>query len=85
LTLYEAPLVLGLLMILFYFAQTVDAWGAILAMLGLGVYLVARGADTVLLTIWLGNLLILVRKHRRELREPVRLSPRVLKLLRQEH
>jgi glycerol-3-phosphate acyltransferase PlsY len=76
LTLYEAPLVLGLCMILFYFAQTVDAWAAILAILGLGVYLVIRQADAVLLTIWLGNFVILVWKHRHALHEPLRLNPR---------
>jgi glycerol-3-phosphate acyltransferase PlsY len=85
LTLYEAPLVLGLLMILFYGVQAVDAWSAILAMLGLGVYLAVRNADAVLLTIWLGNLLILVWKHRHALRQPMRLHPRFLKLLGQAH
>ena len=85
LTLYEAPSVLGVCMILSYFAQTVDAWGAILAMLGLGVYLLARQAGAVLLVIWSGNLAILVWKHRRALREPIRLSPWLLKLLRQAH
>ena len=85
LTLYEAPSVLGVCMILSYFAQTVDAWGAVLAMLGLGVYLLARQAGAVLLVIWSGNLAILVWKHRRALREPIRLSPWLLKLLRQAH
>lgn len=85
LTLYEAPSVLGVCMILSYFAQTVDAWGAILAMLGLGAYLFARQAGAVLLVIWSGNLAILVWKHRRALREPIRLSPWLLKLLRQAH
>jgi len=85
LTLYQAPLVLGALMILFYAVQKVDAWSAILAMLGLGVYLTVRNADAVLLTIWFGNMLILVWKHRHALRQPMRLEPRLLKLLGQAH
>lgn len=85
LTLYEAPLVLGLLMILFYFVQKVDAWGAILAMLGLGAYLIVRQADAVLLVVWLGNFVLLVWKHRHALRQPLQLSPRLLKLLDQAH
>lgn len=85
LTLYEAPLVLGGFMLLFYFTQSVDAWNAILAMLGLGAYLVARQVDAFLLTIWLGNFALLFWKHRGALREPLRLRPRLLKLLRQEH
>lgn len=85
LTLYEAPSVLGVCMILSYWAQTVDAWGAILAMLGLGAYLLARQAGAVLLLIWFGNLAILVWKHRHALREPIRPSTRLLKLLGQAH
>ncbi len=85
LTLYEAPSVLGVCMILSYLAQTVDAWGAILAMLGLGAYLLASQAGPVLLAIWSGNLAILIWKHRRALRQPIRLSPRLLKLLGQAH
>lgn len=83
LTLYEAPLVLGFFMVLLYFAQSVDAWGAILAMLGLGAYLLTRQAESFLLAIWLGNFIILLWKHRAALRQPIRLSPRLLKLLGQ--
>lgn len=85
LTLYEAPSVLGVCMILSYLTQTVDAWGAILAMLGLGAYLLVRQAGAALLVIWSGNLAILIWKHRRALREPIRLNRRLLKLLGQAH
>jgi glycerol-3-phosphate acyltransferase PlsY len=84
LTLYEAPLVLGLFMLIFFFGQTVDAWGAVLGMLGLGGYLIARQAQVFLLAVWLGNLIILVWKHRVELRQPMQLSPRLAKSLRRE-
>lgn len=84
LTCYEAPLVLGLFMVLFYSAQTADAWGAVLAMLALGAYLVTRQADSVLLAVWLGNLAVLIWKHRRALCQPIRLRPRVLRLFSQE-
>ncbi len=80
LTLHEAPLVLGLFMVLFYSAQTADAWGAVLAMLALGVYLTARQADSALLAVWLGNLVVLIWKHGRALGQPIRLRPRVLRL-----
>lgn len=83
LTLYEAPLVLGLGMTIFYLLFTPDAWAAMLAMLGLGAYLLIRDAGAVLFVIWLGNLVILVWKHRRALREPLRLAPRLMKLLGQ--
>lgn len=82
LTLYEAPLVLGLGMTLFYFAQTVDAWGAILGMLGLGLYLLWRQAEIYLLLVWLGNLALLLWKHRLALRQPMRLNPRLARFLR---
>ncbi len=85
LTLYEVPVVLGLCMIFFYFVQTVDAWGVILAMFGLVGYLVVRQADASLLAIWLCNFLILVWKHLPALRQPIRLRPRLLKLLGQEN
>lgn len=84
LTLYEAPLVLGGFMLLFYLAQSVDAWNAILAMLGLSAYLVARQVDAFLLAIWLGNFALLLWTHRGALRQPLHLRPRLLKLLGQE-
>lgn len=85
LTLYEVPLVLGFFMVLFYLVQTVDAWGAILAMLGLGVFLGVRQAEPYLLIVWLGNLVILIWKHRHALGQPIRLRPRLFKLLGQGH
>lgn len=84
LTLYEAPLMLGSFMLLFLLLQTVDAWSVILGMLGLGAYLVARQAESFLLAVWLGNLIILVWKHRRALRQPMHFSPHTLKLFGQK-
>jgi glycerol-3-phosphate acyltransferase PlsY len=80
LTLHEAPLVLGLFMILLYIALNADAWAAILAMLGLGAYLVVRQAGAVMYAIWFGNFIILVWKHRFCLRQMPQPSPRVVLL-----
>ena len=75
LTLAQAPLVLGLFMMLFYFIISVDAWAVVLSMLGLLANLVIQRADVALLVVWLGNLAIIVWKHRRELRQGLRLKP----------
>ncbi len=73
LTLWEGPTVLGLLCGAWMAVQERDAWSALLAMAGLGVYLLARGVSGLLLLIWLGNMLLLVWTHRRELRAGPRL------------
>ena len=73
LTLWEGPMVLGLLCGAWLTVQERDAWSILLAMTGLGVYLLARGASELLLLIWLGNIWLLVWTHRRELRAGPRL------------
>jgi glycerol-3-phosphate acyltransferase PlsY len=80
----EGPMVLGLFLGLFYLLQTVDAWSVILGMLGFLAWLLLRQADPVILVIWGGNMLVLVWKHRRDLRQPLRLRPFFLKLLRRD-
>jgi glycerol-3-phosphate acyltransferase PlsY len=80
----EGPMVLGLFLGLFYLLQTVDAWSVILGMLGFLAWLLLRQADPVILVIWGGNMLVLVWKHRRDLRQPLRLRPFFVKLLRRD-
>lgn len=80
----EGPMVLGLFLGLFYLLQNVDAWSVILGMLGFLAWLLLRQADPVILVIWGGNMLVLVWKHRRDLHQPLRLRPFILKLLRRD-
>lgn len=75
LTLVQAPLMLGLFMALFYFTVGADAWAVVLSMMGLLAHLLLQQADGTLLTVWLGNLAVIVWKHRRELRQWPRLKP----------
>jgi len=72
-TLAEGPIVLGLFFALVLALQTANAWSVTLGMLGLGAHLALRGFDAPVLAIWIGNLVILLWKHRRDLREPIRL------------
>jgi glycerol-3-phosphate acyltransferase PlsY len=80
----EGPMVLGLFLGLFYMVQTADAWSVILGMLGFLAWLLLRQPEPVILGIWGGNMLILVWKHRRDLRQPLHLRPFILKLLRRD-
>jgi glycerol-3-phosphate acyltransferase PlsY len=82
LTLWEGPTLLGLLSGLFFLPQTADAWSSILGMLCFLAYLLLRQADSATLVIWIGNILILLWKQRRDLRQPIRPRPWVSNLLR---
>ena len=75
LLLAQAPLVLGLFMALFYFTVSVEAWAVMLSMTGLLAHLLIQQLDITLLAVWFGNLVIIVWKHRRELRQGPRLKP----------
>jgi len=70
LTLGEVPLVLGLLLGLWFGIVAVSGWAVLLAMLGLLVYLLMFHPDPLLLAVWGGNTLILVWKHRQDLKQP---------------
>lgn len=63
----EALAVQATLLVLGYAVQTVSAWAVIFSMTGFLIYLVLRGADAALLALWVGNLAILLWKHRQEL------------------
>jgi len=76
LTVYRAPLVLGGLLILFLLILSNSAWAMMFGMVGMLVCLLVSQSPPEFLAIWIGNLLILIWKHRQELRQPISLNPR---------
>jgi glycerol-3-phosphate acyltransferase PlsY len=85
LTLWEGPTLLGVLLGIFFLLQTADAWSLILGMLCFLAYLFMRRADATKLAIWGGNMLILLLKQHRDLRQPIRPRPWVSSLLKRGH
>lgn len=71
LTLYEAPIVLGLMLFYWYKQITVSGWALMAAFVSLGVYLLLARRDPVLLAVLAGNMLIAVLKHRADLAQPL--------------
>jgi glycerol-3-phosphate acyltransferase PlsY len=67
-SLYAGPSLLGLFFVLFYFSLDSGAWAAISGALAFGLILLISRQPISMDLIWAGNLLILVWKHRRELR-----------------
>jgi glycerol-3-phosphate acyltransferase PlsY len=72
LTLWEGPTVFGVLLGLCGLAVRNDGWRVVFALLGLLGWLLARGADPVLLSVWAGSAAVLAWKQRHELAQPVR-------------
>lgn len=72
LTLWEAPVLIGSLFILFYLFQENDAWSVIFGMIALLVLLLYRWHHPEFLVIWAGNIVILSFKHLAELARPPR-------------
>jgi glycerol-3-phosphate acyltransferase PlsY len=60
----EAPILLGILLGFFFLIQTADAWAVILSMGIFLAHLALRQVSLVLIAIWVGNMLILLWKHR---------------------
>lgn len=81
LTRWEGPTILGILIGIAFRLQSVDGWSVIFAMLGLLAYLLLRQAETYILAIWLGNILILSWKHRHDLQQRIELKPPIKKVL----
>jgi glycerol-3-phosphate acyltransferase PlsY len=75
LTLYQVPLVLGLLLGIFIVLLTNNGWSTVLGFAALVVYLLLIAAPAWMLGVWLGNLLIVVYKHRSDLKQPNTLRP----------
>jgi glycerol-3-phosphate acyltransferase PlsY len=84
LTVWEGVGVLGALMGFWALLIDNDSWSVILALAVFGGYLLLRGAPLAVLAVWLGNLLVLLVKHRQDLRERLRARPYVAKLFRRE-
>jgi glycerol-3-phosphate acyltransferase PlsY len=80
LTSWEGPTVLGVSVLVVSAVITSSAWTIILAMFGLGSYMLWRGYEAAFIAIWAGNLLILLWKHRASLGEPVALKPYLARL-----
>lgn len=66
----EGPILLGLFLGLFFLVQSSDAWAVLLTMLCLLAHLLLRRARASTLAVWCGNMLILLWKHRCDLRKP---------------
>ena len=79
LTLAQAPLVLGLFMVLAYSVQRADAWSALLSMAGLLAHLWLAAAAPWLLGVWAVNFLILAWTHRAQLRQRPSLRPQLVR------
>src|SRR5512136_882541 len=81
LTLYQAPLALGLLLFLWIGLLSTNGWSMMLGLLSLIGYLLVSAAPPWMVGVWLGNVLIVGWKHRAELRQPVEWRPWVKRTL----
>lgn len=75
LTLGEIPILLGALLGVFYFVLAADSWSVMLGMMGVLGYLLLRQHPPLLVTVWIGNTLVLAWKHRADLCQKPRLRP----------
>jgi len=75
LTLFQAPLLLGISLMLVLLVTGSDAWPLFPALLTLLLYLVGWHAAGWMIGVWGVNLLIIIWKHGKELRQPPRLRP----------
>jgi glycerol-3-phosphate acyltransferase PlsY len=82
LTLGKAPILLGIFLLLTYFTVAVSGWAVILAMLGLLGELLIGPHGLIFIGVWLGNMAILIFKHRHDLAQPPGVNPAILRLLR---
>ncbi len=74
LTLWAGPTILGIALGTFYLLKIADAWSVIFSMIVLAIYILIRQNDVFIIAIWIFNLLILIYKHRNELRGKIRKS-----------
>jgi glycerol-3-phosphate acyltransferase PlsY len=80
LTLGEGPLVLAILLLLWYALIAIDGWAVLLTGLSFGAYLLLTEAEAYLLAIWAGNTLIVAWKHRTDLALVPQLRPWLKKI-----
>jgi hypothetical protein len=57
-------------MTLGYLVQRNSGWAVALGLLTIGVYLLVWLPDPALLIIWVGNMLLVLMRHREDLRQP---------------
>jgi acyl phosphate:glycerol-3-phosphate acyltransferase len=75
LTLYQVPLVLGLILGILIALFTNNGWSTVLGFTSLSVYLLIIAAPLWMLGVWLGNVIIIVWKHRADLTQSTTLRP----------
>ncbi len=75
LTLGEVPIILGALLGIGFLTLATDAYSVMLSMVGVLAHLLLRGHPPLLIAVWIGNILVLVWKHRADLRQKPRLRP----------
>ncbi len=80
LTLYQVPLVLGLILGIAIGLFTNNGWATVLGFASLSVYLLISAVPVWMLGVWLGNLIIVSWKHRADLTQPTALRPWVKRL-----
>jgi glycerol-3-phosphate acyltransferase PlsY len=80
LTLYEVPVVILVQLVFWFLVLTVDGWSVMATILGTAAYLFAFKPDPLLLSILAGDAVLVIWKHRRELRQPPGLKPWVRRL-----
>jgi glycerol-3-phosphate acyltransferase PlsY len=83
LTVGEAPLVMALLLLIWYLILASDGWAVLLTLLTFLAYLLAGDSSTSLLAIWAGSTLILAWKHRADLSRWPTLRPWLARRVRQ--
>lgn len=81
LTLFEAPLILGLWMVFFYALLMNSGWAVTFSQLGLGAFLVMYHPSPLNLWVWLVLFCLTVWKQRAELGEKITLRPAVMKFV----
>lgn len=84
LTLGAGPIILGLLLGLMYAVFTISGWAVLLAMLAFGGFIIFYYGPTYpeFILVWLGNLLLLIVKHREDLARLPGIRPGLLSRLR---
>ncbi len=80
LTLYQVPLVLGLMLGVYIVLLTNNGRSTVLGFASLIVYLLIIAAPIWMIGVWLGNLIIVVWKHRIDLKQPTTLRPWVKRI-----
>lgn len=71
----EVPIILGALPGIGFLTLATDAYSVMASMVGVLAHLLLRGHPPFLIAVWIGNMLVLVWKHRADLRQKPRLRP----------